>query len=182
MAALRCFNELGYTETPVSLIRKKSGASTGSIYHHFKNKERLAATLYIEGILDYQKGYLKHLSACQNAKAGIFAIVRYHLSWVTENPEWAIYLNRMRHAEFMAASGEQLNKANADFIHEIGAWFRGHIKAGKIRKLPVEIYAALLMGPLQEYTRTWLRGDSALNHGDAAAYLAEAAWSSLKQS
>src|SRR6202165_344407 len=48
-AALACFASKGFTETTMEDIRKLSGASTGSIYHHFANKEMLARALYLEG-------------------------------------------------------------------------------------------------------------------------------------
>ncbi len=48
-AALSCFASKGFTETTMEDIRKISGASTGSIYHHFSNKEMLARALYLEG-------------------------------------------------------------------------------------------------------------------------------------
>ena len=44
-AALTCFTSKGFTETTMEDIRKLSGASTGSIYHHFENKEMLARSL-----------------------------------------------------------------------------------------------------------------------------------------
>ena len=48
-AALACFTNKGFTETTMEDIRIRSGASTGSIYHHFSNKEMLARALYLEG-------------------------------------------------------------------------------------------------------------------------------------
>jgi len=37
-------------------IRVRARASIGSIYHHFRSKEQLAAALYVEGLRDYQEG------------------------------------------------------------------------------------------------------------------------------
>ena len=34
----------------------RARASIGSIYHHFRSKEQLAAALYVEGLRDYQEG------------------------------------------------------------------------------------------------------------------------------
>lgn len=44
--ALLLFSEKGYFNTSVHDIRKMAGVSTGAIYHHFKNKEALAKSLY----------------------------------------------------------------------------------------------------------------------------------------
>ena len=180
-AALSCFNELGYAETTMALIRKKAGASTGSIYHHFQSKDQLAAAVYLEGILDYQKGYVQALERQTNAKKGITAIIKYHLGWVEQNPEWARYLNQMRHARFMKQTEEAFLRANQEFMNRMGLWFGSHIKAGHLKKLPKEVFSALLMGPIQEYTRIWLAGYAQLKPKEASKYLAEAAWNNLKR-
>src|SRR5258708_35559368 len=49
-AALDCFTAKGFSETSMADIQERSGASMGSIYHHFESKERLAAALYLEGL------------------------------------------------------------------------------------------------------------------------------------
>jgi len=49
-AALQCFSIDGFVDTTIASIRERAAASTGSIYHHFKSKDHLAAILYVEGI------------------------------------------------------------------------------------------------------------------------------------
>src|SRR6266566_5134063 len=56
-AALACFNERGFTATTIEEICQRSGASVGSVYHHFGGKEGLAAALYVEGLRGYQRGF-----------------------------------------------------------------------------------------------------------------------------
>lgn len=178
-AALTCFNELGYAETTMALIRKEAQASTGSIYHHFQSKDQLAAAVYLEGILDYQKGYVRALEKQTDAKKGIMAIIRYHLGWVERNPEWARYLNTMRHARFMNQTEDAFKLANRDFMTRIGRWFAPHVKAKRIKRLPQEVFSALLMGSIQEYTRMWLAGHTNLKPGEAAKHMAKAALENL---
>ena len=38
---------------------RKSGASTGSLYHHFRNKEAIASAIYIEAMADSFSGLAK---------------------------------------------------------------------------------------------------------------------------
>lgn len=45
-AALELVAENGLQHTPMSLISRRSGASTGIIYHYFESKEDLLETLY----------------------------------------------------------------------------------------------------------------------------------------
>ena len=44
-AALACFTEFGVEATTIEMIRDRSGASIGSLYHHFGNRERIIAAL-----------------------------------------------------------------------------------------------------------------------------------------
>src|SRR5262245_44366562 len=89
MAALECFTTRGVATTTIEDIRAKSGASTGSIYHHFRSKENLAAVLYVEGLREYQAGLLQRLRRGRGAAAGIRVVVAYHLAWVRGHAEWA---------------------------------------------------------------------------------------------
>ena len=49
-AALEAFTVHGYSATSMSDLRRTTGASTGSLYHHFPSKEHLAAALYLEAL------------------------------------------------------------------------------------------------------------------------------------
>jgi AcrR family transcriptional regulator len=178
-AALVCFTELGFTAANMEDIRKKSCASTGSIYHHFKNKQQLAAAVYLEGIRDYQQGFIKTLEENEHAKEGIFAVISYHMNWVENNPEWSRFLFQERHADFMRNSEEEFNSLNEKLIMGISRWIVKQIKAGSIRKLPGDLYLAVLMGPCQEYTRLYIYGLSCTSLGDAADMLARAVWQAL---
>src|SRR4051812_40505721 len=89
-AALACFGERGYEETTIEEIRARSGASVGSIYHHFGGKDRIADALYTEALRDYQSGFLDLLR--HDAERAIKGVVRHHLRWVEANPELARFL------------------------------------------------------------------------------------------
>ena len=52
-AALACFTDFGVDATTIEMIRDRSGASIGSLYHHFGNKERIIGALYLAGTAEY---------------------------------------------------------------------------------------------------------------------------------
>src|SRR5438105_10736682 len=79
-AALTCFASKGFTETTMEDIRKMSGASTGSIYHHFENKEMLARALYLEGRSSLHAALSASLTA-HALRGGIEAMVHAYLGW-----------------------------------------------------------------------------------------------------
>jgi len=179
-AALKCFAELGYAKTTMADIRKYSSASTGSIYYHFKGKEQLASAVYIEGIRSYQEGLLAVLEAEKRAKEGIAAIVGFHLKWVRNHPAWARYLIEMRHAEFMAGTESEFKELNVRFAAGITIWVAAHMKSGRLKPLPRDIFIALLLGPCQEYARQWLAGHAVLEPDAAVKVMSGHIWQALK--
>jgi AcrR family transcriptional regulator len=181
-AALLCFSDKGYTDTSIGDVCARSGMSVGSLYHHFKSKEQLAAAVYIEGIRDYQRGYIEALESRTRAREGIIAIIRYHLHWVEKNPDWARYLFQMRHAGFMDDTEEEFKKLNADFFKNVSAWFRKHIETGAIRRLPPDLYPAIMMGPCQEYSRVYLSGQQVTPVEKAVDFIGDAVWRAMAAS
>lgn len=178
-AALACFSEVGFLETTMDDIRRRSGASHGSIYHHFGSKEQLAAALYVDAVRGYQAGLAEELAKHESARDGIAAVIRYHLSWVRDHLDTARYLGRMRHAEFMGAAEAEITQANEAFVGAVGAFFQRHVKAGALRRLPRELYVAILLGPAQEIARHWLLEGRTIEFETAARELADAAWRAL---
>jgi AcrR family transcriptional regulator len=179
LAALACFAEHGYPNTTMQDIRQKSGASNGSVYHHFSSKEGIAAALYVEAIVDYQARILAALDQNPQARAGVWAVVETHLDWVREKPEWARYLMEMRHAEFMKAAEEPLAEANRKFITGFINWLKPNLKSGALRRLPADLFMSLLLGPCQEYVRIWLEGKATTAVSAAKEELARSAWSAV---
>ena len=160
-------------------IRLRSGASNGSIYHHFNSKEQLAAAVYLQGIVEYQKQMVEELNKVTDPREGIHAIIRHHLRWVYEHPDWAKFLFRMRHADFMSHVEEAMTKANRDYETVLGNFFRKHIENGTIRRLPKGVFSSILFGPSQDFCRNWLSVKMKVDIDSIADELGEAAWRSL---
>ena len=178
-AALKCFSEIGFSVTSMEDIRRLSGASTGSIYHHFKGKEQLAAAVYLEGIRDYQSGLIEIFQGAHDAHDGIRAIMGHHLGWVQANPEWSRYLFQKRHSDFPASTESEIAGMNRELARSASEWFGRHIRVGTLRKLPLDIYMSLILGPCMEHTRQLLSGHAVTGTDRAVDELAEAAWRSL---
>jgi len=178
-AALSCFTERGFTETSMSHICERSGASVGSMYHHFRSKEQLAAAVYMDGIVQYQQGLLGALEGEAEADRGVRAIIAFHLRWVAANPEWARFLFRMRHESFMTGTDDEFSRLNREFVLGISQWFARHVKAGGIRKMAWDMYVAILLGPCQEFARMYLAGKTVSSIDAAVDELSRTAWNSL---
>jgi AcrR family transcriptional regulator len=161
--------------TTIEDIRAKSGASIGSIYHHFRSKENLAATLYVEGLRDYQAGILKALRRCRSADTGIRAVVAYHLAWIRGHANWARYLLQMREAGFMTAAEEAIRELNRGFLRDVDAWFEPYVRSGAVIRLPPGLFTAIVLGPAQMFARNWVAGRTSVTLEHAARVLGEAA-------
>lgn len=180
MAALQVFREKGFAATTIEDIRSRSGASTGSIYHHFGSKDGVASALYEEGLADYRDILTAALDAVDGAEALVRAIVVAHLEWAAANPDWARYLLTMRREQPVAAIEGNIRRSSAAFLGDLFARFRPFIERGEIVAIPAELYAAQLIGPAQEFLRLWLSGRCRIDPKAAAPQLAEAAWRALR--
>ena len=179
-AALACFAEIGYGATSIDHIRQRSGASVGSIYHHFGNKEGIATALYMAVLEKYRDGLMAVFEANSGGEAVVKAVVRFHIDWAMENPDLERYLLHMRR-EAGAGDGEQtIRKATGSFLSRIGVHIKPLIENGEVKALVKELYIPLIIGPAQELIRLWLSGRSEIDLRDVREDLAEAAWNALK--
>jgi AcrR family transcriptional regulator len=179
-AALECFNARGVAGTTIEDVRERTGASVGSIYHHFGGKEQLAGALHLEGARSYQAGFLAILQEQRSVRAGIEAIVRYHLRWVAEHPELARYMLAGGEAEVAASAAAELRELNRTFFAAISDWVAPHARRGALRPFAVDLYAALVLGPSQEFARHWLAGRTTTSLRAAEPALVSAAWNAVR--
>jgi len=172
-AALAAFSERGFATATIDDVRKGSGASIGSIYHHFGGKEDLADALYFEALRDYQAGIHETLRRNRDARRGVQGLVRHHLRWVATHPDLARWLIGWR------GGGEAVKELNRDLIRAMNDWLRPHVDAGRVRELPLDLTYVILIGPAQEFARQWLEGRLRASMKDAERTLPAAAWSAL---
>jgi AcrR family transcriptional regulator len=168
-AALRCFGERGYAGTTIDEIRERSGASVGSIYHHFGGKEQIADALYTEALRDYQSRFLELLR--DDPERAIKGIVRHHLRWVEANPELARFLLTDRRP----AEVRELNRAAFDALEE---WRARH--RNKLQPVSFDAFYAVVIGPAQEAARHRLAGRTQTPMRRLERELADAAWRAIK--
>ena len=179
-AALAAFVEKGFAAATIEDVRRASGASTGSIYHHFGGKEGLAAALYVEGLADYQRGFVERLRGARDPESAVKGLVRHHLRWVEANPELASFLLGRRETEVLAATAEPMRELNRAFLAEVTELLGPWLESAALKRLPLDVLDAVLLGPCHEYTRHWLAGRTKTPIRTAERALAEAAWDALR--
>jgi AcrR family transcriptional regulator len=179
-AALLAFDELGYDATTIAHIQERSGASIGSIYHHFDGKEAIAATLYEAALAHYRQGLLERAEGAKNARDLVRSVVLFHLEWGTDHPIWARYLLRMRHADGVIARETALRQGTQDFLRRMHALLEPHVQGGHIMRLPASLYPLIIIGPAQDMLRHWLAGRLSLDPRSVASTLADLAWKAVR--
>jgi AcrR family transcriptional regulator len=179
-AALECFATKGFGATTMADIRERADASTGSIYHHFRSKEQLAAELYLEGVRSTQLHGLQALLRRNGTEEGIRGLVEGYLDWVKENPRLAVFLFTMRHADFLQAVEEDLDRVEREAIEGATEWFRSRMLAGELQNLTTDVVRAILYGPANHFARQWITSQADVELQTAKRLLANAAWDALK--
>ena len=180
-AALTCFVEKGFAATTIDMIREKSGASTGSMYHHFRNKEAIASALYIEAMADHFSALRTALDAIDSnrkdvAELGVKSIVHTYSHWIENHPELAQYAFLGRSVIVDPEGKAQLAEQNKHQFAYLRGVFASWIDKGLIRCMPVTLYHAIVIGPVQDYARQWLAGKVKTPMSEVTNELAEAAW------
>jgi AcrR family transcriptional regulator len=179
-AALQCFLENGIEATTIEHIRAASGASHGSIYHHFGSKEAVAMALYEDGMRAYQAAILAELHKQTSVREGIRAIVAAHLQVVVANPSLSLFLTRVGMADASEVGAARIAELNQEFFRAIHDWLRPYIERGEVVRVTPALYTPLLLGPTTHFARHWLAHRLTLDLAEVAETLAEAAWQSLR--
>lgn len=179
-AALTVIDEQGLHTTTINDIRRRSGASVGSIYHHFGDREGLFYALYVESLADCFAFLLTNLQACDSAQAGIFALVESYLGWVEAHPQEAAFIYEASQGDLLRSYREEILAFKHNFYGEAFAWMLPFIQAGDLIELPPWAYDAILLGPAHEFARRWLGGLRELPMAEARAIIATAVWRAIQ--
>ncbi|MDQ8038519.1 MAG: TetR/AcrR family transcriptional regulator [Pedobacter sp.] len=178
-AALACFSRHGVEATTIDMIREASGASVGSLYHRFGNKEGIAAEVYMQGLRDFRASLESRLPGVRNLEDAVRAVIDANIDWIVANPDWArfVFNHRMvlaqadREKAFVEETTASTLKWWADMLTLPGA------EALASRKSPV--YASVLTGAVHDYSRHWLEGRRKTSPDALRAQFAAAAHAGL---
>lgn len=183
-AALDCATDGGVDAVTIDGVRARCGASVGSIYHHFGNRDGIVAALFFDIYHHQSRSIQAQLGAAQDVEAGVRALVTGYLDWVVAQPERARFLFQARGAVAAGPRKPELAEAAQHRNQALVAWFEPQRQAGAVRALPCELMPSLVMGPVQSYCRAWLSGHAAQSGlPSPTTYreeLADAAWRSVR--
>ena len=181
-AALACFTEHGVDVTTIEMIRDRSGASIGSLYHHFGNKERIIAALYLAGTAQYADLLQRGFASAASAEACVKLLVTSYIDWVVANPDWARFILHSRSRVEAGEMGDALRDANRQHFAQILTALTEYRLQGLFKALPDDCFASVVIGPTHDLARNWLAGRTQSELGECRELLAQIAWDSVKSS
>ncbi|BCL80375.1 transcriptional regulator [Ktedonobacteria bacterium brp13] len=173
-AALQLFLTKGFTDTTMEDIRQLSGASTGSIYHHFEKKENIATELYREGRKDLNATLLQSFNT-NDPEEGLRTLVYNYLDWYEQSPDLGIYVIQAANTEYLGRYVEELRQSLDSSAQHFLRWLEPFIANNTIVRYPDTLYIPLCLGPSREFIRLWLRTRRPEQLQEARTPLAEAA-------
>jgi AcrR family transcriptional regulator len=178
-ASLRCFVRHGIEATTIEHIREASGASSGSIYHHFGSKQTLAVELYVEGLEELRSLYLQAMAKHTSLRTGVRAILRSYFDWIDKNRDWALYLLRVATADLSADQAVVIDEINRLTREDLAGWLRPFRERGEIAAMPDDLYATIVFGMSSHFVRHWLVGRLKLDLATASKHLSDVVFAGL---
>ena len=179
-AALACFTDFGVDATTIEMIRDRSGASIGSLYHHFGNKERIIGALYLAGTAEYAALLAEGFAQADSAEACVKLLVTSYVNWVVANPDWARFILHSRgrvEASEVGAELREVNRVNFRRILDALAVYRAQ---GLFKAMPVDCFTSVVIGPTHDFARHWLAGRTQTSLAECRELLAQVAWDSVR--
>ncbi|MDS7927721.1 TetR/AcrR family transcriptional regulator [Acinetobacter sp. V115_6] len=178
--ALSCFLENGIETTSIEMIRSKSDSSVGAIYHHFKNKEGIVATLFFAALDDQAALRDNYLETTKSLQDVLYAFIHSYVDWVSEQPEFANFLISARFSVMQGEDQERLIQKNKLRNQKIFNSISNYAEAGFLTSIPHELLLSLVIGSTENYCRAWLSQRVTSNPKVYKDILAKAAWDSLQ--
>jgi AcrR family transcriptional regulator len=165
-ATLDLIAERGFHGTPMSLVAKRSGVSTGIIYHYFENKDALIHELYTDIKARFSSALLRG-----NPQALAWPEVfeqlwlnAYH--FYVENPKQTGVLEQYENSPFAQHWHEEtLRESGDENMIALMEMMEAKLAEGVVRKMPFVAFYELTFGVALGLAKRQIYGAVALDDG-----------------
>ena len=176
-AALHCFLERGVDATTIADVRARSMASTGSIYHHFKDKDGLVGGVLQHIIGRYQASLQSALPRMNDPQTLIMGIVLHFTEWAAQNSSAVKLLGKMRGSSVLHRVNGRADLPTESLLNPALVDLEKAADDGAIIKLAAPLYEAVILGPLFSISDHWQQDNP--HATKEAGLLAMSAWQAL---
>jgi len=118
-ASLKLFNERGFVHTPTSLIAKEANVATGTLFHHFKNKEELINTLFLSIIEELAATMNSCIDPNETLKEQFHTLWRNDIKWGMEHVEKFSFLKQFGLSKHISKESQEISLSYCDFAKRI---------------------------------------------------------------
>jgi AcrR family transcriptional regulator len=177
--ALSLFNANGVEATKIDDLKRASGQSVGTIYHHFKNKEGVVGALFFAAFDDLSRAIADRIAGLADGHAVVDALIQAYAHWISTQPECARFVFLARETVGQGPFAEELHQRVLDRYRPIDEVLAREVEAGRILPLPADLIPSLVLGAVEFYARGWLAGRRQATPASHAPRFATAAWRAL---
>ena len=172
-AALHLFAERGADATPMPMIAEAAGASVGSLYRYYANKDELVARLYGDNYARLAQELDRAQAQAVTARDKVAAMVHLICGFFDREWDLARFLLLEQHVRLKTYSGA------ANPVDVVQGVLAEGMRRGEVRKLDRVLATALVMGPvIQAATfRTYGRLTGPLSN--AVEDIAQGIWAAI---
>lgn len=153
--ALNLFTEKGYFNTSIAEIREAADVSTGTIYHHFKTKEAIAAALFETILESLSESFAEIWNQSEATFDRLRKVVELFFALGEEAPQVMRFLLLLRHREFIQNAPSLLETPPFQELHRIIA---EGIERGEIRRMDSRVALSCFCGVVFQVMRLRLEG------------------------
>ena len=177
-AALALVEKGGLPNLTIKGLAEVSGASNGSIYHHFSNRAGVIAALYRESF----QSCIDELVTVLDDRPAVEVvpdIAARYLRWVATNPARARFI-------YAAAVGDSLGdpagllQFKEEVFAPVAAWISQRVTSKELRPVPLWSLDPVVMGPAHECARRFLAAPNDFPLTDATTLVRDATWAVLR--
>ncbi|MDD5207368.1 MAG: TetR/AcrR family transcriptional regulator [Desulfobacterales bacterium] len=179
-AALELIAERGFHDAPMAMIIKKAGVASGTIYHHFENKDILITELYRELEEKINATLREGYPAERPLREKFLCLSRGLLRYFITNPLHFRYMEQYLNSPYgisMHRDRLMVQPGNHDILTDIfGLGIEQHV----LKEFPEAVSFSLAFGPLIFVIRDHILGFIALDEA-LINQTTEACWDAIKR-
>ena len=176
-AFLNLVSERGFHNTPMSLVAKTSGVSTGNIYHYFSSKEDIIIELYRKIKLEFLREMVDGFSEDQTFRERFRSIWLIVLEYRKSHPKETSFLEQFENSPYITPSlSEELMVA----AKPLGDLLTQSIKEEIIKNLPIDLLVSLYTGGAVFLAKKCIAGTIVLDD-ELIESTFDACWDAIKK-
>ncbi len=141
-ATLDLVAEHGFHNTPVSLIVKQSGVSTGIVYHYFGSKDEVIKALYKDIKTAFGQAVVANLDFSADWRECLRQIWLNTFHFYVAHPKETFFLEQYDNSPYAAVQPMEMSRE----WMQLGEFIHREIARGNLKPLPYEALYALSLG------------------------------------